>query len=138
MNWIKKYKLPATEVIQFNGHLYIELGDLWQVFFTKLSIQLKTNTSTYVYSTKSYQNLYLSGCLFPRQNLLILWKNIIVYLLQELTTYHGVISKFWWLMTNTSQIVRSESDELRLFFFSFSFFLYFPLFIFLLLIEDKW
>ena len=29
MNWVKKYKLPAIEVIQFNRWLYIELEDLW-------------------------------------------------------------------------------------------------------------
>jgi len=32
MNWIKKHKLPAIEAIQFNGHLYIKLGNLWQAF----------------------------------------------------------------------------------------------------------
>lgn len=28
MNWVKKYKLPAMEVIQFNRYLYIKLEDL--------------------------------------------------------------------------------------------------------------
>jgi len=30
MNWVKKCKLPAIEALQFNGHLCIELEDLWQ------------------------------------------------------------------------------------------------------------
>ena len=30
MNWVKKYKLPAIEAIQFNSKLYIKINDLWQ------------------------------------------------------------------------------------------------------------
>jgi len=29
MNWVKKYKLSAIEAIQYEGHLCIELEDLW-------------------------------------------------------------------------------------------------------------
>jgi len=29
MNWVKKRKLSAIEAIQYEGHLYIELEDLW-------------------------------------------------------------------------------------------------------------
>ncbi len=29
MNWIKKHKLPAIKAIQYKGHPYIELEDLW-------------------------------------------------------------------------------------------------------------
>jgi len=30
MNWVKKYKLLAIDVLQFNKQLHIKLGDLWQ------------------------------------------------------------------------------------------------------------
>jgi len=29
MNWVRKQKLPVIEAIQYEGHLYIELEDLW-------------------------------------------------------------------------------------------------------------
>jgi len=29
MNWVKKYKLPAIEAIQYEEHLCIELEDFW-------------------------------------------------------------------------------------------------------------
>ena len=33
MNYIKKYKLPATEAIKFNRHSCNKLDDLWQVLY---------------------------------------------------------------------------------------------------------
>ena len=29
MNWVKKHKLPAIKAIQYEGHSYIKLEDLW-------------------------------------------------------------------------------------------------------------
>jgi len=29
MNWVKKHKLFAIEVIKFNGHSYNDLDNLW-------------------------------------------------------------------------------------------------------------
>ena len=34
MNWVKKWKLLAVEVIQFNGQPCIELQDLWDAFYS--------------------------------------------------------------------------------------------------------
>jgi len=31
MNWVNKYKLLAIEIVKYNGQLYIEIDDLWQV-----------------------------------------------------------------------------------------------------------
>jgi len=36
MNWVKKRKLPMIKVIQYNGHLYIKLEELWICFTTHL------------------------------------------------------------------------------------------------------
>ena len=37
MNWVKKYKLPAVEAIQFKRHPYIELEDLWNVLHSSFN-----------------------------------------------------------------------------------------------------
>ena len=37
MNWVKKYKLLAVEVIQFNRWPYIELNDLWNVLYSSFN-----------------------------------------------------------------------------------------------------
>jgi len=38
INWVKKYKLSATKTIQFNGHLCIELGNLWEVLYQTFNL----------------------------------------------------------------------------------------------------
>ena len=47
MNWVKKKKLPAIKTIQYNGHPYIKLEDLWNVlhssFNSALDQQINTN-----------------------------------------------------------------------------------------------
>ena len=52
MDWIKKQKLPAIEAIQFNGHLYIELDDLWQACYLSFN-----STQNYCISLEVLQEI---------------------------------------------------------------------------------
>ena len=52
--------------------------------YIRYSIQLKINTLTFSYLTKSFLDLNLSSYSFPKLRLLILLKNTVVYLLQNL------------------------------------------------------
>ena len=38
MNWVKKHKLPAIEALQYNGHPYIEINDLWQMLYQTFNL----------------------------------------------------------------------------------------------------
>ena len=38
MNWIKKQKLPAIEVIKYNRWPYLEIDNLWQVSQIRYSL----------------------------------------------------------------------------------------------------
>ena len=38
MNWVKKYKLPAIEAIQYRGQLYLELNDLQQALHLSFNL----------------------------------------------------------------------------------------------------
>ena len=37
MNWVKKCKLPAIKAIQYEGHLYIKLEDLWIALYNSFN-----------------------------------------------------------------------------------------------------
>ena len=37
MNWVKKYKLPAVEAIQYEGRPYIKLEDLWNALYSSFN-----------------------------------------------------------------------------------------------------
>jgi len=47
MNWIKRRKLPAIEIINHNGHPYLTLDSLWNslysFFNTALNYQVDLN-----------------------------------------------------------------------------------------------
>ena len=45
MNWVKKYKLPAIEAIQFNGRPCTKINNLWQALH--LSFNLAHDHQTY-------------------------------------------------------------------------------------------
>ena len=45
MNWVKKYKLPAIEAIQFNRRPCTKIDNLWQALH--LSFNLAHNHQTY-------------------------------------------------------------------------------------------
>ena len=38
INQVKKWKLPATEALQYNGQSYIELNDLWQALYQTFNL----------------------------------------------------------------------------------------------------
>ena len=38
MNQVKKRKLLAIEAIQYNGHSYIQLKDLWKVLYNTFNL----------------------------------------------------------------------------------------------------
>jgi len=38
MNWVNKHKLPAIEMIKYNGQPYLELDDLWQALYSSFNI----------------------------------------------------------------------------------------------------
>ena len=37
MNWVKKRKLPTVETIQYEGHPYIELENLWNALHSSFN-----------------------------------------------------------------------------------------------------
>ena len=47
MNWIKKHKLPAVEAIQYEGHSYIKLEDLWNAFYKLFNSAQEREVDTY-------------------------------------------------------------------------------------------
>jgi len=38
MNWVRKQKLPAIEVLQFNSQPCIELNNLWQALYLSFNL----------------------------------------------------------------------------------------------------
>ena len=50
MNWVNKHKLPAIEMIKYNGQPCLKLGDLWQV------LHLSFNTAQFHYTDKNILN----------------------------------------------------------------------------------
>ena len=38
MNWVKRRRLPVIEAIQYNGHLCIELDDLWNAIHRSFNL----------------------------------------------------------------------------------------------------
>jgi len=47
MNWIKKHKLPAIEVIQYEGCPCIELKDLWNALHKSFNSAQEREVNTH-------------------------------------------------------------------------------------------
>ena len=37
MNWVNKYKLPAIEIIKYNGRPCLKLDNLWQALYSSFN-----------------------------------------------------------------------------------------------------
>jgi len=47
MNWVKKYKLPAVEAIQYEGHLCTKLENLWNVLHKSFNSAQEREVNTH-------------------------------------------------------------------------------------------
>jgi len=101
MNWVRKYKLPAIEAIQFNKHLYIKLEDLWQALHQTFNSAQNQHINLYLLD-KVLLKPVSEWLPFSKAESTDTIKNAVVCPSQNLVIYYKVILRFWWLMINTS------------------------------------
>lgn len=104
MNWVKKYKLPAMEVIQFNRYLYIKLEDLQQALYQTFNLAQDHHINLYlldeVLSQPQFEWLHFSQAEFTStikkySSLFISEPNHILWsYLKILATNNKCITKF--------------------------------------------